>query len=416
MILNPFCIGVALVAMALGALIAFMWQQSRVSALTERLAASERESQEKLSWVDGAQHTLREAFQSLAAQTLQTNAEEFIKRAQDQLNTVAEKLRGDWGTQKEAMKGLVDPLQQSLKTLDTQVQALEQKREGAYRGLETQLQQLLQAHSQLQITTATLAQALKSSSVRGKWGEFQLRRVVELAGMVRHVDFDEQTATDEGRPDMVIRLPNEGILPVDAKTPMQAYLSAMEATDEQARTVLLNEHTQAIRNRIRELSQRKYWLQFERAPDFVVMFVPNDSCLSSAFDRDPELLNNAIQQRVLPTTPVTLLALLKTVAYGWQQQQIAESAHAIAEAGRQLHERLGTFTGYLADLGRRLNQSVQDYNKAVGSMESRVMPSARRLREMGVAASDIPPLESIEHQTRIPLVPEPLEDQPGLEN
>lgn len=307
----------------------------------------EREADaEKLAWAQSAEQSLREAFQSLAAQTLQTNAQEFLQRAREQLDALTERLKGDWSAQKLEIKNLVEPLQKSLEELDQQVQALERRREGAYEGLTKQIEQLFQSNRDLQHTASTLAQALRSPTVRGRWGEVQLRRVVEMAGLTRHVDFDEQQSTDAGRPDMVVKLPNGGLLPVDAKTPMEAYLASIECPESE-RAAKIAEHVSAVRARIRELGTKQYWSQFERTPEFVVMFVPNDSCLSVAYEQDPGLLEYALQQRVLPTTPVTLLALLKAVAYGWQQQQVSDNARRIAQLGREIYERIGTFSGHL---------------------------------------------------------------------
>lgn len=226
--------------------------------------------------------------------------------------------------------------------MDKQVRELEQKREGAYQSLEKHLGQLGQAQTQLRDTTVTLAQALKSSTVRGRWGELQLRRVLELAGMTSHVDFDEQVTTDEGRPDVIVHLPNQGILPVDAKTPMTAYLAAIEA-DEKEQQAKLAAHAQAMRNRIQELGRKQYWDQFERAPEMVIMFVPSEACLSAAFEQDPALLEFGMGKHVLITTPFTLLALLRAVAYGWQQQQITENVREIAKQGQELYERVIKF-------------------------------------------------------------------------
>jgi DNA recombination protein RmuC len=366
----------------------------------------EREADaEKLAWAQTAEQSLREAFQSLAAQTLQTNAQEFLKRARDQLDALANQLKGDWGAQKLEIKNLVEPLQKSLAELDQQVQTLERRREGAYEGLTKQIEQLFQTNRDLQHTAATLAQALKSPTVRGRWGEVQLRRVVEMAGLTRHVDFDEQHSTDAGRPDMVVRLPNGGVLPVDAKTPMESFLASIECPEGE-RAGKLAEHANAVRSRITELGKKQYWSQFEKTPDFVVMFVPNDSCLSVAYEQDPTLLEYALQQRVLPTTPVTLLALLKAVAYGWQQQQVSENARRIAQLGREIYERIGTFNTHLSDLGRNLTRSVESYNRTVGSLESRLLPSARKLGELGVSADALAEPAPVDLQTRIPLPPE----------
>jgi DNA recombination protein RmuC len=375
----------------------------------------EREADaEKLAWAQSAEQSLREAFQSLAAQTLQTNAQEFLQRAREQLDALTERLKGDWSAQKLEIKNLVEPLQKSLEELDQQVQALERRREGAYEGLTKQIEQLFQSNRDLQHTASTLAQALRSPTVRGRWGEVQLRRVVEMAGLTRHVDFDEQQSTDAGRPDMVVKLPNGGLLPVDAKTPMEAYLASIECPESE-RAAKIAEHVSAVRARIRELGTKQYWSQFERTPEFVVMFVPNDSCLSVAYEQDPGLLEYALQQRVLPTTPVTLLALLKAVAYGWQQQQVSDNARRIAQLGREIYERIGTFSGHLSDLGKNLTRSVESYNRTVGSLESRVLPSARKLGELGVSGEALPGPAPIDLQARIPLPPDSgtAQDEPA---
>ena len=343
----------------------------------------EREADaEKLAWAQSAEQSLREAFQSLAAQTLQTNAQEFLQRAREQLDALTERLKGDWSAQKLEIKNLVEPLQKSLEELDQQVQALERRREGAYEGLTKQIEQLFQSNRDLQHTASTLAQALRSPTVRGRWGEVQLRRVVEMAGLTRHVDFDEQQSTDAGRPDMVVKLPNGGLLPVDAKTPMEAYLASIECPESE-RAAKIAEHVSAVRARIRELGTKQYWSQFERTPEFVVMFVPNDSCLS--------------------------------VAYGWQQQQVSDNARRIAQLGREIYERIGTFSGHLSDLGKNLTRSVESYNRTVGSLESRVLPSARKLGELGVSAEALPGPAPIDLQARIPLPPDSgtAQDEPA---
>jgi DNA recombination protein RmuC len=293
-------------------------------------------------------------------------------------------------------------LEQTLQTLDGQIRTLEQKREGAYKELGEQLRQLGHAQHQLQTSTIKLEQALKSPTVRGSWGQVQLRRVVELAGMESRVDFDEQATAEAGRPDLIVHLPNHTVLPVDAKAPMTAFLEAMEAQDDDRRKERLQAHADAVRSRVKELSQKKYWEQFERAPEFVVMFVPNDTCLIAAFERDPSLLEYGFQQRVLITTPVTLLALLKAVAYGWQQQQISENARQIAEQGKELYERLVKFVDHLRKTGGGLDAAVKTYNEAVGSLESRVLPAARKFKELGAITTELPEPESIERQTRQP--------------
>ena len=278
---------------------------------------------------------------------------------------------------------------------------MEQKREGAYQGVQEQLRQLAQSHTTLQATTTSLAQALKSPNVRGRWGELQLRRVVEMAGMVKHVHFAEQTTIDGGRPDLISYLPNKGILPVDAKTPLNAYLEAAETQDETVRHRKLNDHVRAIRTHVAELSKKQYWEQFPTAPDFVVMFVPNEACLNAAYEHDPNLLEDAMTQKVLITTPVTLLALLRTVAYSWQQHQITENAQQIAEQAKVLHKRLGDFVSHLGDLRTALDKSIQGYNRAVGSFDGRVMPAVRKLEGIGLGNGELTLPEAIALQARI---------------
>ena len=355
--------------------------------------AKEREADaEKLRWVEAAEVRLREVFEALASRSLQDNNEGFLKHAREQMGRLLTEVRGDWGTHKEELRNLVEPLGKTVTELDRQVQQMEQKREGAYQRLDEQLRQL-----------GPLVQALRAApTARGRWGELQLRRVVEMADLVSHVDFEEQAVTDNGRPDMIVHLPNQGILPVDSKTPMLAYLDALEDQDGTHREAKLKEHATVIRGRIRELSQKRYWEQFDRAPEVVVMFVPNDACLSAAFEKDADLLEYAMQQRVLPTTPVTLLALLKTVAYGWQQHNVAENAREIADQGRELHDRLAKFVEHFQRAGNGLEGAVKAYNDAVGSLESRLLPAARRFKDLGAASTEIPLPASIDRSLRTP--------------
>lgn len=374
-------------------------QKEQLQVALARLEKEKESDAQRLQWLTSAETAMREAFQSLAAQSLQTNADQFIVRAREQLNTIAQKLNGDWGTQKQEMKNIVQPLQESLRGLDAHVQELEQKREGAYAGLKENITQLLQAHATLQQTTHTLTSALRSNTVRGRWGEIQLRRIVEMAGMAEHVDFDEQTTTAEGRPDMLIRLPNAAVLAVDSKTPMTSYLEALDCTEDERPGKLLR-HARAMRERIKELAGKAYWSSSDHCAEFVVMFIPNDACLGAAYQTDGELLQYAISQKVLPTTPVTLLALLKAVAFGWQQQNLALNAQAIAAEGRELHTRMGTFLKHMQDMGGTLRRTVEQYNGAVGSLESRLMPSVRRFQELGVGTQQLRSPEQIDMQPR----------------
>ncbi len=348
--------------------------QTRAAESSARLEAAQRARE----WQALTEQQLQTTFKALAADLLQVNAQQFLGQASAQLAQV------------------VDPLRTALGTLEQQVRQLEAQREGAYQGLRSQLELL-------QTTTTTLALALKSSSARGQWGEVQLRRLVELAGMVEHVDFAEQHATGEGRPDLIVHLPKGGVLAVDAKTPMQAFLEAMESQDEAVRAVRLAAHVKALRQHVQQLAGKRYWEQFERTPEVVVLFIPNDGCLAVAFERDPSLLEDALRQRVLLATPVTLLALLKAVAFGWQQHEVAEHAREIAEHGRQLYARLGDFIDRLGLVGRRLDSAVKYYNEAVGSLESRVIPAARRLRDLSLGSRELDAPLVVERTPRIAL-------------
>ncbi len=369
---------------------------------------SEKEAQaDKEEWIQKAEEKLREAFDSLAGKSLRHNADAFLKQAQRQMTGVLNEVRGDWKTQKSEMQNLMTPVRENLDKLDGHVRSLEEKREGAYRALDQQLKGLVAAQQELQTTTVTLSQALKSSSVRGQWGEVQLRRVVELAGMERRVAFDEQVSGDSGRPDMVVHLPGGGVLPVDAKTPMTAYLNAAEAGDDAEYKDYMRAHAQAVRSRVRELGQKAYWSQFEKAPEVVVMFVPVEASVAAAFEEDPSLLEYALQSQVLITTPVTLLAFLKAVAYGWQQQAVSENARQIAAVGKELYQRITPFFRHLNNLRRHIDQTVESYNQSIGSLERRILPSVNRLQELDVGDGELDAPETIDQRTRS--LPEALE-------
>ena len=306
---------------------------------------------------------------------------------------------------------MVEPLEKTLQKMDEEVRSLEQKRAGAYQRLEKHLQQLGEDQSRLRNSTIKLEQALKSSTVRGRWGELQLKRVMELAGMSAHIDFDEQVTTDEGRPDVIVYLPNRGFLPVDAKTPMTSYLEALD-TEGQERQRLLNSHAQAMRSRIQDLSRKSYWSQFERAPEMVVMFIPSEGSLSAAFSLDPKMLEFAIERHVFVASPVLLLGLLRSVAYGWQQQETAENAREIAREGHDLYERIVRFLDLFQKTGRGLSQAVDAYDKAVGSLESRLMPSARRFKDLNAESKSLPETTPLDRRPR--LLATSKEDQENL--
>lgn len=393
----------------IGSLISWLILRTRTQEKTATLRVASakleeelRAERDKAASLDILQERMKATFESLAHKALTSNSEQLLSRSRDQLAALLQQVRGDWGTQKEQLKGLVDPLSKALTTMDQQVRAMEQKREGAYQGLGEQLRNLGDAQTQLRQSTVRLEQSLKSSTARGRWGELQLRLVVEMAGMTKHVDFEEQVSAEGGRPDMIVRLPNEGILPIDAKAPATAYLDAMNLEGE-ARAQKLVDHAKAMRARVQELSRKAYMDQFEKAPEIVVMFIPFESALSAAFEQDPGLLEYGIEQRILVASPVTLLALLRSAAFGWQQYHIAENARLIADQGRELYTRFLNVIKPLADTGDKLGKAVDAYNKAVGSMETRLMPALRKMKDFAVAPEDVPILEPLEQNPRLPL-------------
>ena len=343
--------------------------------------AERRADQEKLTWVTDAEAKLKESFQALAATALKDNSEQLINQTK---------------------QAIVEPLKPNLDKLEQHVLAMERKREGAYAQMLTEVGNLSNAYKDLNTTTLKLQEALKSNTARGKWGEIQLRRIVEIAGMVDHIDFNEQETTDSGvRPDMVINLPSGAIIPVDAKVPMRSYLDAIAATDPAESMRLLAQHREAVRGHVKALAKKSYWDQFQDSAEFVVMFIPYESGLEASFAQDPSILDEALSSKVIIVSPSTLLALLKVVAYGWLQLQLAKNAREIADQGRELLDRFGTFIKHFTDLGGRLNGQVDAYNKAVGSLDSRVLPSLRRLKEMGASSEDLPEVKHIENRARL---------------
>ncbi|MDR7400746.1 MAG: DNA recombination protein RmuC [Armatimonadota bacterium] len=374
-------------------------RQAHADALVQlaELRKAAESDQEKLRWVERAEQVLRETFQALAADALKSNTDSLLGRVADQLHGLLAEVRGDWQAGREHLARLLEPLAKNLDGLEREVRELEQKREGAYQRLQEQLRQLAQTHADLQTAAQSLGHALKSTGTRGRWGEMQLRRIVEAAGMVEHVDFSEQVTTDAGRPDLLVHLPYGGVICVDAKAPMQAYLESLE-TDEPTRSARLEAHVKALRQHVQQLAAKRYWEQFSGSPELTVMFIPSEAALAAAFEREPTLLDTAIQQRVLLTSPVTLLALLKAVGYGWQQRSIAENARAIADLGRQLHERLRSFLESFVDLGKRLDSAVKYYNTAAGALNQRVLPAARHLGELGAGGEELAEAPLIERQ------------------
>lgn len=374
-------------------------EASRVelAALQSRSAADA----ERLAWLEQAETRLRETFESLASRTLSRSTQQLTAQSRTELDQFSQTLKADWNAQKEQISGLMKPMSEELRRLDGHIRSMEEKRQGAYDGLTEQIQLIAQQHRALQQATSSLDQALRAPNVRGRWGEVQLRRLVELAGMSEHVDFDEQqTGSDQGRPDMVVHLPSRAIMPVDAKAPMSAYLESQEAASPELAAQALKRHAASLRGHVKALSGRAYWKQFERAPEFVVLLVPYESGLSAAFRADPALLEDALASRVVIASPASFLALLRVIAYGWMQIQLSENAAAISREGRELLERLGPFADHLNKLAGSLNQATERFNDAAGSFERRILPTARRLHELGAASEPPAELRPIEGHAR----------------
>jgi len=348
---------------------------------------------------------LKQTFTALSAEALHRNNASFLQLAQQTLSRFQVQAKGELELKERAVAELVKPIQETLSRTEKQLRELERERRESHGALTRHLENLARTQQALHSETRNLVQALRRPEVRGQWGELTLRRLAELAGMVEHCDFVEQVHTtgSDGalRPDMVVHMPGGREVVVDVKTPLDAYLSAVEATDDRERDQFLQQHARLVRERVRTLAGKRYWDQFDQAPDFVILFIPGDQFLAAALDVDRALLEDALSQKVVLATPTSLVALLRAVAYGWRQETLTRNADRIRALGEEMYSRLATLSQHLAGLGRNLDASVTQFNRVVGSFESKVMPSARKFTDLGInAKKDVVDTRQIETGAR----------------
>jgi DNA recombination protein RmuC len=410
-------LGIALGLVA-GGIAAWLVGRGTTARLEERAAAERRAGEEKLALLEQAESKLRDAFAALSAEALRQNNQSFLDLARTSLGEFQQSATSELEQRQKAVGDLVRPIQEALARVDGKLGEVEKERIAAYAALVEQVRAMARTQEALQAETGNLVKALRAPQVRGRWGEIQLKRVVEMAGMLDYCDFEEQasveTADGRLRPDLIVRLPGGKTVVVDAKAPLAAYLDAIDGKgDDDAREALLRDHARQVREHMVDLGGKAYWNQFQPAPDFVVMFLPGEAFFSAACQHDPSLIEFGVSRQVIPASPTTLISLLRAIAYGWRQERIAQNAQEISELGRELYERIATMAEHFDGLGRALERSVETYNRAVGSLESRVLVSARRFRELGVAGEELTPPPSIERAVRgvvavemTPVVPE----------
>jgi DNA recombination protein RmuC len=402
------------VGILLGALAALVWRARGEQALRielevvrARLKSEETLSSEREQAAVRAQEQLRGAFGELARESLQSNSEVFLQLARERLTRQQQDASQVLKERESAIESLVKPIREALAKSEAQIQSIERDRIDSFATMKTQMDVLATGQTALSRETRNLVTALRRPGVRGQWGEITLRRVVELSGMTLHVDFTEQQhqVTDSGaiRPDMIVHMPEQRDIVVDVKTPLDAYLAAVEAQSDEDRNAQLRRHAQIVAARVRELSSKQYWSQFERSPDFVVLFLPGDQFLSAALQENPGLVDEAMRQNIMLATPTSLIALLKVISYGWKQTALAENAKEVRQLGEELYKRLAVFGEHLGRLGKSLGGSVESFNRAVGSLEQQVLPAARRFPELGLRVTrEIDPIDPVASLTRSP--------------
>jgi DNA recombination protein RmuC len=378
----------------------------RAQVKTEQQLEKERQDALKL-----AMERVTSAFDSVAGQSLRSNSETFLQLAREHLGQHQQKAVANLSEREKAIESMLTPIREALVKTEQQMQRIEKDRAETFGSLKSSLESVALGQQALQRETRTLVNALRRPEVRGQWGEMTLRRLAELAGMVEHCDFREQVhvRTDEGnlRPDMIVHMPDGRDLVVDVKTPLDAYLEAVDAPTDELRAIAMRRHAQAITERVRQLGAKNYWAQFEKSPDFVILFIPGDQFLSAALAESPTLLEDAIRQDVIIATPSSFVALLKAVAYGWRQMALAKNAETIRTLAEDLYKRLAVFASHLTKMGRNLGITVDSFNSAVGSLERQVLPGARKFTELGVRPDrEIEMVEPIDRLTREPQIKE----------
>ena len=415
--------GIALgLGLVIGVLVTWLVARSRrirleqaIALLEHQLIARDEVQKERETALELATGRLTSTFAEMANKSLQVNSENFLRLAKQNLGTQHEIAKNELSAREQAVENLVKPIRDALQQSQKQISELEKARSEAYGSIRSQLESMQLGQQSLTQETQNLVNALRRPQVRGRWGEITLRRLVELAGMVEHCDFQEQvhsTSDDKIiRPDMIVRMPDKRELVVDVKTPLDAYLEAVEAPDDAKRKAGLQRHARNVREHIRQLASKSYWAQFSTSPEFVILFIPGDQFLSAALNEDPELIEHALSKQIILATPTSFVALLKAVAYGWRQYAVADNAKEIQRLAEDLYGRLATFSGHMNKVGKQLASSVENFNKAVGSLERNVLPGARKFVELGIQAKK--PIEALDALESLPRTMISVEGETG---